>query len=193
MQWEASSITTSPCSPHSVLEQLWKIRGTAVLPSRKSDQEISKSHFYQTIFLPTIRPKADPNMLFWCQNQTCSKNLILTLSLSSGLFRQKKKRTKLGSFFKKGPLSDQGLTTWQHWDSVKRLSPRVSRVLTPCHSAKGQCEGSWATTRGSRRTAPQQFGQWHPSPECELPPIQCGETVRSRLGKCHHWHSSGMV
>ena len=37
---------------------------TAVLPSRKSDQEISKSDFYQTIFLPKIRPKADPNSLF---------------------------------------------------------------------------------------------------------------------------------
>ena len=36
----------------------------AVLPSRKSDQEISKSDFYQTIFLPKIRPKADPNSLF---------------------------------------------------------------------------------------------------------------------------------
>ena len=38
--------------------------GKAVLPSRKSDQEISKSDFYQTIFLPKIRPKADPNSLF---------------------------------------------------------------------------------------------------------------------------------
>ena len=38
--------------------------GFAVLPSRKSDQEILKSDFYQTIFLPKIRPKADPNPLF---------------------------------------------------------------------------------------------------------------------------------
>ena len=36
----------------------------AVLPSRKSDQEISKPDFYQPIFLPKIRPKADPNSLF---------------------------------------------------------------------------------------------------------------------------------
>ena len=35
-----------------------------VLPSRKSDLEISKSDFYQIIFLPKIRPKADPNSLF---------------------------------------------------------------------------------------------------------------------------------
>ena len=36
----------------------------AVLPRRKSDQEISKSDFYQTIFIAKIRPKADPNLLF---------------------------------------------------------------------------------------------------------------------------------
>ena len=30
----------------------------------KPDQEILKSDFYQTIFLPKIRPKADPNSLF---------------------------------------------------------------------------------------------------------------------------------
>ena len=35
-----------------------------MLPSRKSDKEISKSDFYQTIFLPKIRPKADPNSQF---------------------------------------------------------------------------------------------------------------------------------
>jgi hypothetical protein len=44
-----------------------------VLPSRKSDQVISKSDFYQTIFLPKIRPKADPNSLFMCQNLTFPK------------------------------------------------------------------------------------------------------------------------
>jgi hypothetical protein len=38
--------------------------GVAVLPSRTSDQEISKSDFYPTIFLLKIRPKADPNSLF---------------------------------------------------------------------------------------------------------------------------------
>ena len=37
---------------------------SAVLPSKKPDQEISKSDFYQTIFLAEIRPKADPNLLF---------------------------------------------------------------------------------------------------------------------------------
>ena len=36
----------------------------SVLPSSKSDQEISKLDFYQTIFLPKIRPKADLNSLF---------------------------------------------------------------------------------------------------------------------------------
>ena len=46
---------------------------------QKSDQEIAKSDFYQTIFLPKIGPKADPNSLFWGQNQTFSKNLFLTL------------------------------------------------------------------------------------------------------------------
>jgi hypothetical protein len=40
------------------------LKGCAVLPSRKSDQEISKTDFYQTIFLPKIRPKADPNSLY---------------------------------------------------------------------------------------------------------------------------------
>ena len=53
--------------------------GNAVLPSRKSDQEISKSDFYQTIFLPKIRPKADPNLQFLGQNKTCSQNLITTI------------------------------------------------------------------------------------------------------------------
>ena len=32
--------------------------GAAVLPSRKSDQEISKSDFYQTIFLPKNQNKS---------------------------------------------------------------------------------------------------------------------------------------
>ena len=41
-----------------------KIITIAVLPSRESDQEMSKSEFYQTIFLPKIIPKADPNSLF---------------------------------------------------------------------------------------------------------------------------------
>ena len=45
-----------------------KLRGMAtplaVLPSRKSDQEISKSDFYQTIFLPNVRPKTDPHSIF---------------------------------------------------------------------------------------------------------------------------------
>ena len=36
-----------------------------VLPSRKSDQEISKSDLYWTIFLLKIRPKADQNSLFF--------------------------------------------------------------------------------------------------------------------------------
>ena len=36
----------------------------AVLPSRKSDKEISKSDFYQTIFQSKIKPKADPNSQF---------------------------------------------------------------------------------------------------------------------------------
>ena len=31
-------------------------QGAAVLPSRKSDQEISKTDFYQTIFLPENKP-----------------------------------------------------------------------------------------------------------------------------------------
>ena len=44
----------------------------AVMPSKKSDQEISKSVFYQTIIPPKIRPKADLNSLFWGPNQTCS-------------------------------------------------------------------------------------------------------------------------
>ena len=48
---------------HCVLCE-YKSRNTAVLPSRKSDKEISKSDFYQIIFLPKIRPKADPNLLF---------------------------------------------------------------------------------------------------------------------------------
>ena len=49
----------------SLMDNFW-VYGSplAVLPSRKSDQEISKSDFYQTIFLPKIRPKADPNSLF---------------------------------------------------------------------------------------------------------------------------------
>ena len=50
-----------------------------VLPSRKSDQEISKSDFYQTLFLPKFRPKADPISLFRGQNQTCSQKLLPTL------------------------------------------------------------------------------------------------------------------
>ena len=37
----------------------------AVLQSRKSDHDVSKSDFYQTIFLSKIRPKADPNSLFF--------------------------------------------------------------------------------------------------------------------------------
>ena len=45
-------------------QERWRAESRAVLPSRKSDQEISKSDFYQTIFLPKIRPKADPNSLF---------------------------------------------------------------------------------------------------------------------------------
>ena len=36
----------------------------AVLPGRKSDKDISKSDFYQTIFLPKIRLKPDPNSPF---------------------------------------------------------------------------------------------------------------------------------
>ena len=36
-----------------------------MLPSRKSDQGISISDFYQTIFLPKIRQKADTNLQFW--------------------------------------------------------------------------------------------------------------------------------
>ena len=35
-----------------------------VLPGRKSDQEVSKSDFYQTVFLTKIRSKADPNLPF---------------------------------------------------------------------------------------------------------------------------------
>ena len=57
--------------------------GYTVLPSRKSDREISKSDFYQTIFLPKVRPKADPNSLFRVQNQTCSQNIIPTLGKST--------------------------------------------------------------------------------------------------------------
>ena len=41
----------------------WKVF-VELLPRRKSDKEISKSDVYQTIFLPKIRPKADPNLLF---------------------------------------------------------------------------------------------------------------------------------
>ena len=45
---------------------MWLLFGyIAVLPSRKSDKEISKSYFYQTIFLSKIRPKGDPNSLFF--------------------------------------------------------------------------------------------------------------------------------
>ena len=59
----------------------------AVLPSRNSEQEISKSDIYRTIFLPKIRLKADPNLLFWGPNQTCSINLILTLSKSTFIWK----------------------------------------------------------------------------------------------------------
>ena len=59
----------------------------AVLPSRKSDQYISKSDFYQTIFLSKIGLKADPNSLFWGKNQNCSQNLILTLGKSTFIWK----------------------------------------------------------------------------------------------------------
>ena len=58
-----------------------------VLSSRNSDQEMSKSDFYQTIFLPKLRPKAEPNLLFWGQNQTCSKNWTLTLGKSTFIWK----------------------------------------------------------------------------------------------------------
>jgi hypothetical protein len=45
----------------------------AVLPSRKSDQEISKSDYYPTIFLPKIRPKEDPNLLIGIQIRLVQK------------------------------------------------------------------------------------------------------------------------
>ena len=36
--------------------------------------------FYQTICLPNIRPKADPNWLFWGQNQAVPKTKFLHLA-----------------------------------------------------------------------------------------------------------------
>ena len=49
------------------------LRAMAVLPSRKSDQEISKSDYYPTIFLPKIRPKEDPNLLIGIQIRLVQK------------------------------------------------------------------------------------------------------------------------
>ena len=48
---------------------------TALVPSRKSDQEISKSDFHQTIILPKIRPIADPNLLFMRSKSDYFQNL----------------------------------------------------------------------------------------------------------------------
>ena len=59
----------------------------AVLPSRKSDQEFSKSDFYQTIFLPKIRQKRTTTCYFWGKSQTCFQNLILTLAKSTFIWK----------------------------------------------------------------------------------------------------------
>ena len=53
----------------------YSVRKT-VLPSRRSEQEISKSDFYQTIFLPKSDQKRTQPRYFWGQNQTYSQNLI---------------------------------------------------------------------------------------------------------------------
>ena len=58
-----------------------------VLPSSKPDQEISKSDFYQTKFLQKIWKKTDPNLLFWGENRTGSKNLIPTFGKSTFIWK----------------------------------------------------------------------------------------------------------
>ena len=49
----------------------------------ENQTKISQSDFYRTIFLPKIRPKANPNSQFGGQNQTNFKNLIPTLGKST--------------------------------------------------------------------------------------------------------------
>ena len=50
---------------------------------QRSDQETSKSDFYQTIILPKIRPKADPKSAILGENLNFSKDLIRTLSAAT--------------------------------------------------------------------------------------------------------------
>ena len=54
------------------------------MPSRKSDQDISKSDSYQTIYLPKMRLKADPNLISsWSKSDLFHK---LTINIKSGLY-----------------------------------------------------------------------------------------------------------
>ena len=53
-----------------------------VLPSRKSDRDISKSDFYQTMFPPKVRPKAGPNSLF--QHKIHNKLILVILTQIHG-------------------------------------------------------------------------------------------------------------
>ena len=103
----------------------------AVLPSRNSDQVISKSDFYQTVFLPKIRPKADPNSPFWGQNQISSKNLFLTLSKSNFIWKY--------SIFKVIAPLDNSKKKWEkieceYYRIVMHISPweKVERKIALC-------------------------------------------------------------
>ena len=60
----------------------------AVLLSRKSDQEITKSDFYQTIFLPEIRPKADPNLLVLSYKPDLFIKLNSNIKRSKSIFQK---------------------------------------------------------------------------------------------------------
>ena len=67
-----------------------------MIPSRKSDQDISKFDSYQTIYLPKIRLKADPNSIsFWSKSDLFHK---LTINIKCSNFYLKKKVCIQGNF-----------------------------------------------------------------------------------------------
>ena len=125
----------------------------SVPPSRKSDKEISISDFYQTLFLPKIRPKADPNLLFLrsksdlfqkrnsdirqinfnlkklyiCGNYQIVLGFVWKAEkVKIRLFRLfKQKEDQFGSIKKKGPLSGQGLIKRTYLAALQSLESGI--------------------------------------------------------------------
>ena len=129
-----------------------------VLPSRKSDQEISKSDFYQTIFLPQIRPKADPNSLFWGKNQTSSQNLIPTLGKSTFIWNYSIFKEIFKYFFYFcGRLKQWNLDLFNFFGQKKRLFRQKEDQFRSIFSKRSAIRprSDKADLLGSTATAPQ--------------------------------------